>query len=144
MIALMIVMGDEVVDLGFEITRQVIVFQEDSALEGLVPALYFALRLRMIGPAADMAHTVILHPCGQVMGDVRSAIVGKQTGFVSDLGVMTARGLQGKLQCLRHIIGCHRGAQFPSYDVTREVIQDGRQIKPAPANDLEIGEIGLP
>ena len=26
----------------------------------------------------------------------------------------------------------------------REVTQDGRQVKPTPARDLEVGEVGLP
>ena len=38
----------------------------------------------------------------------------------------------------------HRGTELPADDVTREVIQNGRQIHPAPANDLEVGELGLP
>src|SRR5215469_9004219 len=36
------------------------------------------------------------------------------------------------------------GVQLPSDDVTREVVKDGRKIEPAPTDDLQIGEIGLP
>lgn len=32
----------------------------------------------------------------------------------------------------------------PSNDVAAVIIHDGREVIPAPARDLEIGEIGLP
>ena len=46
MIALMVVMIDEGFDLGFEITGQEVVFQQDAVLEGLMPPLDLALGLR--------------------------------------------------------------------------------------------------
>jgi hypothetical protein len=33
---------------------------------------------------------------------------------------------------------------LPGHDEAREVVQDGREIIPAPTCDLEIGEVGLP
>jgi hypothetical protein len=54
------------------------------------------------------------------------------------------RCLQRKLQCVGHILGFHRRAQLPGDDVAREVVEDRRQVEPAPANDLQIGEVGLP
>ena len=39
MIAQVIVVGDEGLDLGFEIARQVIVLEQDPVLERLMPAL---------------------------------------------------------------------------------------------------------
>jgi len=42
-IAQAIVVGDEGRDLGFEIARQVIVFEQDAVLERLMPALDLAL-----------------------------------------------------------------------------------------------------
>ena len=35
------------------------------------------------------------------------------------------------------------GAQFPSDDVAGEVVEHGGEIVPAPARDLEIGEVSL-
>ena len=46
-VAPMIVMLDERLDLTFEVSRQEVVFQEDAVLEGLVPALDLALGLGM-------------------------------------------------------------------------------------------------
>src|SRR6266496_6822894 len=41
-------------------------------------------------------------------------------------------------------VGCrHGGAQLPGQDVAREVIEHGGQIEPAPADDLQIREVGL-
>ena len=46
------------------------------------------------------------------------------------------RCLQRKLQCVGHILGLHRRAQLPGDDVAREVVEDRRQVEPAPASDL--------
>src|SRR5271170_1565228 len=45
---------------------------------------------------------------------------------------------------IRDILGLHRRTELPGDDVAREVVEDCRQIKPAPADDLEVGEVGLP
>ncbi len=54
-VALVIVVRDEGLDPGFEITRQVIVLEQDAVLQGLMPALDLALGLRMVGarPISD-------------------------------------------------------------------------------------------
>ena len=54
------------------------------------------------------------------------------------------RCLQRKLQCAGHILSFHRRAQLPGDDEMREVVEDRRQVEPAPANDLQVGEVGLP
>ena len=48
MIAQVIVVIDKGRDLRLEIARQVVVFQQDAVLEGLVPAFDLALGLRVI------------------------------------------------------------------------------------------------
>ena len=57
-IAPMIVVLDEGLDLAFEITGQEVVFQEDAVLERLMPALDLALCLRMHRGAANMIHAI--------------------------------------------------------------------------------------
>ena len=47
MVTALIVVLDETRDLGFEITGQVIVLEQNAVLERLVPALDLALGLRM-------------------------------------------------------------------------------------------------
>jgi len=51
-VAPMIVMGDEGVDLGLEVTGQVGVLEQDPVLEGLVPTLDLALGLGMVATRA--------------------------------------------------------------------------------------------
>ena len=47
MIALVVVVLDEGLDLGLKIAGQEVVLQQDAVFEGLVPALDLALRLRV-------------------------------------------------------------------------------------------------
>jgi len=69
-IAAVIVVADERIDLRFEIARQVIVLQQDAVLERLVPAFDLALGHRMVGRAADVIHTLLLKPVRQIAGDI--------------------------------------------------------------------------
>ena len=66
MVAGMVVVLDEGGDLPFEIAGQIVVFQQDAVLQGLVPALDLALRLGMIGRAANMLHALAVEPGGEV------------------------------------------------------------------------------
>ena len=63
-VSAMIVMLDESRDLGFEVLPEEVVFQQDAVLQRLVPAFDLALRLRMEGSAAHMAHPVCLDVFG--------------------------------------------------------------------------------
>ena len=73
-IAQVIVVNDEGLDLGFEIAREVIVFEQDTVLERLMPALDLALGHRMIRRAADMLHVLAVEPFRQVRRDVAGAV----------------------------------------------------------------------
>ncbi len=76
----MIVVLDERIDLSFEIAGQIVVFQQDPVLRGLVPSLDLALGLRMVGSATDMLHAPIIEPLGHFLPALkrvkRSAVVG--------------------------------------------------------------------
>jgi hypothetical protein len=54
MVADVVVMLDEGIDLPFEISGQIIVVEQDAVLEGLVPPFDFPLGLRVIRSAAHM------------------------------------------------------------------------------------------
>jgi hypothetical protein len=56
--------GGEGGDLAFEIARQVIVLEQDTVLERLMPALDLALGHRMIRRAAGMLHVLAVEPFG--------------------------------------------------------------------------------
>ena len=53
-IAVMVVMLDKGIDLSPKITGQVVVFQQDTVLQGLVPALDLSLSLRIVWRPSDM------------------------------------------------------------------------------------------
>ena len=74
-VAQVIVVGDEGADLGFEVARQVIVFEQDSVLEGLMPAFNLALGHGVIGRAANVIHVLAVEPFGEVGRDVARSIV---------------------------------------------------------------------
>src|ERR1700730_14631297 len=64
-IATMVVVIDECVDLGLEVAGQIIVLKQDAVLERLMPALDLALRLRVAGPAAHVTHISCPPACKQ-------------------------------------------------------------------------------
>ena len=59
MVTPVIVVLDEARDLGFEITRQVIVLEQNAVLERLVPALDLALGLGMARSTANMGQAAV-------------------------------------------------------------------------------------
>ena len=61
-----------------------------------------------------------------------------------DIGLIKARGFQRKIERVLDIRCAHSRTQLPGDDVAREVIQDRRQIEPASADYLQIGEVRLP
>jgi len=84
-IAQVIVVSDEGLDLGFEIARQVVVFELDTVLERLMPALDLALGHRMIRRAADVLHVLAVELFSQVRRNVAGAVVGEKPWPVDDL-----------------------------------------------------------
>ena len=138
------VVGDEVADLLFEIAGQVVVLDQDAVLECLVPAFNLALGLGVQRRPANMAHALVMEPFRQITGNVGRAIVPKQPGAMNDLGCVEPRRLQGHGQRIGDVACLHRRAQLPGDDITREVIEHGGQVKPAPADNLQVGEVGLP
>ena len=63
-VTLSVVILDECADLALKVAGQIVVFQQNAVLHGLVPAFYFALRLRVEWRAADMLHALLLQPFG--------------------------------------------------------------------------------
>ena len=80
-IALVVVVFDELADAGFKIARQVIVFQQDAVLQRLMPALDLALGLRMIGRATNMRHALFFEPFRQFAGDVLDSLSLSRRGL---------------------------------------------------------------
>ena len=61
-----------------------------------------------------------------------------------DIGRREAGFFQRQVERVLHIGCCHAGAELPGDDVPGEVIEDGREIEPAPADHLQIGKVSLP
>jgi len=60
MVAVVVVILDEGLDLGLKVAGQVVIFQQDAVLHGLMPAFYLSLRLGMKRRSAHMAHLLSL------------------------------------------------------------------------------------
>ncbi len=90
MIAVLVVVVDEVAGCLLQRPGEVTVLKQDAALQGLVPALDPALALGMVRSAADVIHALILEAGGQIAGDADAAIVGEQAGPVRDGGAVAA------------------------------------------------------
>jgi hypothetical protein len=71
-IALMVVVADERVDLRFKVSGQEVIFQQDPVLQSLVPAFDLALRLRVIWRAARVLHALV----GEIFGEVARYVGG--------------------------------------------------------------------
>src|SRR5665213_1472533 len=70
-IADVVIMLDEGVDLLLEISGQIIVVEQNAVLQGLVPALDLSLSLGMIRRSPHMLHALVLEPPGQIARYVR-------------------------------------------------------------------------
>lgn len=68
-ISAMIVVLDEGVDLGLKVAGQEVVFEQDTVLERLVPALDLTLGLRMCGRSTCVVHSLVGEPGGEVGRD---------------------------------------------------------------------------
>ena len=62
---------------------------------------------------------------------------------MNDGHVIEPGGRERQIECGRDVLRFHRRAELPGDNEAREVVQHGREVVPAPARDLEIGEVGL-
>lgn len=69
-VSVVVVVVDECVDLPFQVTGQEVVFQQNPVLHGLMPALDFALCLRVMRCAANMIHAFVLKVICQIGRDI--------------------------------------------------------------------------
>jgi len=143
-ISLVVVVIDESPNLACEVPGKIVVFQQDPVLHGLMPPFDFALGLRMEWRSANMAHFVVVQPFGQITRDVARPIVTQKPWHVPYNRVIAARGCQSQLNRIRHVFSPHVGAKLPSNDIATVIIEDRAEVIPTPANDLEVGKVGLP
>jgi len=89
-VAMVVVVVDEGGNGCFEFALEEVVFQQDAVLQSLVPALDFALGLGMHWRAANMFHAFVFEVFGQILGDVRRAIIAELARFVPNPGAVAA------------------------------------------------------
>jgi hypothetical protein len=89
-IAPMVVVLDEGLDLAFEITGQEVIFEQDAVLERLMPSLDLALCLGMHGGAANMVHAIGMDVIRQILSDVTGPIVAQQARTMQHMGLIAA------------------------------------------------------
>ena len=58
--------------------------------------------------------------------------------------LVAARCLQGELQRIGNVFSPHVGAKLPGHDVAAVIIKDCAEIEPAPTEDFDVCEVGLP
>ena len=92
-IAPVVVMLDEGVNLVPEIAGQIVVFQQDAVLQCLVPSLDLALGLWVIWCPSNMVHFLLFQPVGEFTRDVTGAVVRKQARLVQNRRLISTRRL---------------------------------------------------
>jgi len=63
---------------------------------------------------------------------------------VNDMHLVAAGCLQGQVQRIGNVFSPHVGAKLPRHDVAAVIIKDCAKIEPAPAENLDVGKVGLP
>ena len=120
---------------------------ERSDASGLQTKIYddagYLLATVTMHDFAGVIHVAVLKPFRQVAGDVARPVVGKQTRPLSVVALSQPDAVIARFS-VSVVRRLHGRAQLPGDDVAGEVVEDGRQIKPAPADDLQIGKVGLP
>ena len=144
MVAPVVVVIDEGFDLGFEITWQEVILQQDAVLQCLMPTFDLTLGLRMIRRTARVLHPLVLQPFSQLARDIAGSVVAQQSWLVEDVNLVTSRRRQSQVQRVGDILSPHVRAKLPRDDIAAVIIEDCAEIEPAPADDLQIGEVGLP
>ena len=86
----MVVVVDEGLNLGFEVARQEVMFEQNTVLQGLVPAFDLALCLGVVRCAARVLHAFAVQPFGKFARDVAGSVVAEQTRLVDDVNLIAA------------------------------------------------------
>ena len=72
------------------------------------------------------------------------AVIAEQTWLVNDVHLIAAGCLQCEVQRVGDVLSPHVGAELPGDDVAAVIVEDRAEIEPTPAQNLDIGEVGLP
>lgn len=113
-------------------------FDADAfALECLVPAFDFTIRLRIVGRCFDVGHAGDADELFEVFGDELGSVVGDDAR--SDSGVTLAGALEDGLD----VLFLHFFADFVVDDESAAAIEDGAEEVEC-ARDVEIADVDVP
>ena len=90
-VALVVVMIDKGLDLGFKIARHEVVSHQDAVLQNLMPPLDLALSLGVLRRTTGGLHAFVLLPVGHLSRDVAGAVITQQARLVGDMNLATTR-----------------------------------------------------
>ena len=97
-VTVVVVVIDKGTDLLYQVTRQLVVFQQDAVLHCLMPPLDFALGLRMVRRTPNVIHAFAIEIFGQVDRHVGRTVIAEQSWFVRDRCAVAARSIQRQFQ----------------------------------------------
>jgi hypothetical protein len=104
---------DEGVDPRFELTRKVIVFEQDAVLGRLIPALGLALGLGMTWRTAKMLDVQLAEPVGEIGRNVAGAIILQQARPVLNTHLVATCSGERLFQCNGDVADGHRSTDPP-------------------------------
>jgi hypothetical protein len=79
----MIVVADEVSDLQLKIAGQIIVFEQNAVLKGLMPTLDLALGLGVHGRTTGVIHASVTQPGCQFNRDLKLKSARRCSGYLT-------------------------------------------------------------
>ena len=91
-----------------------------------------------------MFDLLAIQPLREIRRDVRPAVIRQQARSVNDGHLIEAGGRQRQIERCGDVVRLHGRTELPGDNEAREVVEHGVEIVPAPARDLEVGEVGLP
>ena len=141
MVPAVVVVVNKLIYSFFQILGRVIVVKPGHVFHGPVVPFDLSLGLGVERFSIDGLDSLASQEAFQFTRHITAPVVRKQPGGI----LLTDPGEPQRLIHRRHDIpGRHVGPEVPREDVSGIIVQDGGQIIPAPAHDLEEGEIGLP
>jgi len=133
-----VIVLDELADKTFCILeRKGCTRPEAAALEGLMPALYLAVALRVIRRSPQMSHPAETNEHLEIPGDELGTVVGDNPGRLS------REPLPGPLNYHLHISFSHRFTYVPVHHITAVTVKHTTEIIESAA-DVHIGDIHMP
>src|SRR6516165_9811155 len=87
-ISTVVVVPDELLDALFELSWQVVVVQQDPVFHRAMISLDFALRHRVVRPAADMSDAVVLEPLAKLARHVGWTVIAQQPWPMQNLDLV--------------------------------------------------------